>query len=59
MPVRNNVSSSSVDILKEHIADLPIRSLDDEWIMCNKVELGSVMEDRSRVCAHMNSTLKE
>lgn len=46
----------SVAILKEHIDEIPIRNLDSDWIMQNKVELGSIMEDRSKGILHRNAT---
>ncbi|WP_319508187.1 hypothetical protein [uncultured Methanolobus sp.] len=37
---------SSVEILKAHMEDLPVRNLDTDWIKGNKVDLESLMKDR-------------
>ena len=37
---------SSIEILKAHMGDLPVRNLDTDWIKENKVNLDSLMKDR-------------
>lgn len=44
---------TSVGILKEHIGELPIKSMDEEWIKEQKVDLDALMVDSfpgSRSC---------
>jgi hypothetical protein len=52
---------SSVEILKAHIEELPIRNLDTDWIKGNKVNLSSLMEDRKPgICpGYVSGTLKD
>ncbi|WP_321428735.1 hypothetical protein [uncultured Methanolobus sp.] len=35
----------SVEILKSHIEDIPIKNLDNSWIQENKIDLNSLMAD--------------
>ncbi len=38
---------SSVEMLKAHIDELPVRNVDSGWINENKIDLDSLMKDKN------------